>query len=52
MGVDLLTLQRLTGIPCGSAHRLLVSLQKQGYVVSAHKTHQASRYRLNPFWEE
>ncbi len=50
-GVDLFTLQRLTGIPCGSAHRLLISLQKRGYVVSSHKTQKANRYSLNPSWK-
>jgi IclR helix-turn-helix domain len=49
-GVDLLTLHRLTGIPCGYARRLLVSLQRRGYVVSSHTMHEPSCYRLNPSW--
>jgi drug/metabolite transporter (DMT)-like permease len=49
-GVDLLTLHCLTGIPCGYARRLLVSLQRRGYVVSSHTMHEPSCYRLNPSW--
>ncbi len=49
-GVDLFTLHRLTGIPCGYTHRLLVSLQVQGYVVSRHNTLQTKRYKLSPSW--
>jgi drug/metabolite transporter (DMT)-like permease len=49
-GVDLLTLQRLTGIPCGCAHRLLAFLQKQGYVVSYHHSPKVTYYMLHPSW--
>jgi drug/metabolite transporter (DMT)-like permease len=47
-GVDLLTLHCLTGIPCGYTRRLLVSLQRRGYVVSYYKTHKMSYYWLTP----
>ena len=50
-GVDLFTLHHLTGIPCGYAHQLLTFLQQQGYVVSSHKTHKVSRYRLASSWD-
>jgi drug/metabolite transporter (DMT)-like permease len=49
-GLDLLTLQRLTGIPCGCAHRLLAFLQKQGYVVSYYSSHKVKYYMLHPSW--
>jgi DNA-binding IclR family transcriptional regulator len=50
-GVDLLTLHHLTGIPCGYARRLLVSLQRRGYVAACHTMHETSRYQLNPSWD-
>ena len=49
-GIDLVTLQRLTGIPYGYAHRLLTHLQKRGYVVSYHLIHEANHYMLHPSW--
>jgi drug/metabolite transporter (DMT)-like permease len=51
-GVDLVTLQRLTGVPCGCAYRLLASWQRQGYIVSSRqKMHEGNGYRLCPSWQ-
>jgi hypothetical protein len=49
-GVDLLTLQRLTGMPCRCVYRLLAFLQKQGYVIS-YQNHGARYYMLHPSWQ-
>ncbi|GHO50809.1 DMT family transporter [Ktedonospora formicarum] len=47
-GADFITLQRATGIPCGCLHRLLTSLQKQGYIMRSRSSHKLSRYMLHP----
>ncbi|WP_126554878.1 DMT family transporter [Dictyobacter kobayashii] len=49
-GVDLRTLQCLTGIPCGCVHRFLGVLQKRGLVISYQDSRAIKYYMIHPSW--